>query len=242
MNRAIAGNGEVAPKTRFLHHCGAVSADQHRFAGIKRVVVIKNKIMGEAGYRAVVGCHLAKVFADVFEAGELEGANRHRAEIYTAGLSGDLRVIQGDGAPGYRAVIQAANGTEQAAKVLAVERATEALAIKQRIVLQAFRYPPVGEYIGEIQLATGLEHAKDLRKNALLVRGEVDDTVGDDQIKRVVGDAAGSQIFDVSVPEIDICSVEAELPCMGVTVFASDGQLFIGHVNADNESVLADKL
>lgn len=93
MNRAITGNGEVAPKTRFLYHRGAVSADQHRFAGIKRVVVIKNKIMGEAGDRTVVGCHLAKVFADVFEAGELEGANRHRAEIYSAGLSGGRRIL-----------------------------------------------------------------------------------------------------------------------------------------------------
>ena len=47
----------------------------------------------------------------------------------------------------------------------------------------------------EYELATGLEHAKDLGEDLVLIGAEVDDAVRDNDVDRVVRNAGGIEVF-----------------------------------------------
>jgi hypothetical protein len=56
-------------------------------------------------------------------------------------------------------------------------------------------------HIGDGETAAGLEHAEGFAQDAILVGGEIDDAVGDDDIDRVVGQG---DVLDFALEELDV--------------------------------------
>jgi hypothetical protein len=88
-----------------------------------------------------------------------------------------------------------------------------------------------GNDIGDSQPATGFQHAIRLRKYAPLVRRQIDDAVGDDRVRRRIGDRQ----------RLDLAKAKFDVP---ITSFDRIGARFGNHrgrhVDADDPTDLAD--
>ena len=87
--------------------------------------------------------------------------------------------------------------------------------------------------VGDGEAAAGAEHAKGFAQDAILVGGEIDDAVGDDDVDGVVGQG---NVFDLALEELDVGDAGLAL------VFAREGEHVVGHVEAVGFAGGADAL
>src|ERR1700736_2697451 len=86
-------------------------------------------------------------------------------------------------------------------------------------------------YIGNCETAAGLEHPECFAQNAVLVAGEVNDTVGQNDVDGVVGQR---DIFDLTFQKFNVGEAGFAF------VFFGQGEHFVGHVQAVGFSGGAD--
>ncbi len=77
--------------------------------------------------------------------------------------------------------------------------------------------------VGDGEAAAGAEDAEGFGEDAVLVGGEVDDAVGDDDVDGVVREG---DVLDLSLEELDVGEAGLEL------VLAGEGEHLVGHVEA----------
>ena len=80
-------------------------------------------------------------------------------------------------------------------KVVPVQDAAQAFAVQHRVVAHYGGHAAVGVDIREIQLAARLEQPQDSAQHHVLVRGEVDDAVGDDEVEALPLQPQGLQVL-----------------------------------------------
>lgn len=98
----------------------------------------------------------------------------------------------------------------------------------------------IREHIREIQPAAGFEQALYAPQHRRLVRRKIDHAVGDDDIEAARREIEPVQPFYIALEEAHV--VEAEhFGVMGL-VFLRDGQLFVGHIHADELVLWPHKL
>ena len=78
--------------------------------------------------------------------------------------------------------------------------------------------PPVAVHVGEVKLPAICKHPPGLSQHGVLVWGQIDDAVGDDEVDAGVSHAGRSQVLDVAVQEgqVGLCipQAAAEGACM----------------------------
>src|ERR1035438_5043003 len=99
------------------HYGGSITANQHRFAGHKRVMVIEREPERMIGNGSEVISNLTIIFANVFERPELKGPDSHRIEIDHSHPRLHLGVSERDPRFGNKSKIGTANFTQQAPEV-----------------------------------------------------------------------------------------------------------------------------
>ena len=82
---------------------------------------------------------------------------------------------------------------------------------------------PRDHHVGDGEAAAGPQHAEGLAQDAVLVGGEIDDAVGDDDVDGVVGQR---NVLDLALEELDVGGAGLAL------VFARQGEHVVGHVEA----------
>ena len=194
------------------------------------MVVVKVKVVLAPLDTAAVNCGLTVLLADVLlRIGQFERANRARAVLDVADERLDLGIVDSGRRRAHIAEVNPANTGHHAAEVLNVHRAAEALAQKDRVLVDFLRNAAVGEDIGEVQLATNLEDAPDFLEDLLFHGRQVNDAVGDDHVDRPVGN--GGKVLDVAFNELDVV---IELRSHLSLVAFSERKLIGVHVDADH--------
>src|SRR5581483_10283257 len=87
--------------------------------------------------------------------------------------------------------------------------------------------------VGHGEAAAGFEHAKGFAQHGVLVAGQIDDTVGDDHVDRVVRQR---DVLDGAFEEFDIRRAGLAL------ILACEGEHLVGHVQAEDFAGGADTL
>ena len=241
MLAGIAQHPEMGGVAGGFEHGGGVAADEHGAASFEGMVVVEHELGGLARDGAQVGGHLAVVFALVFEV-ELEGAHGERVEADVADFGLNFGVIDGEAAARKLAVVVHAQAQQQAPKILGVHGPAQALAVEDGVLTQVFGHATVGKYVGDEQLAAGLQHPENLAVGGLLVSTQVEYAVAHHQVHAVVGQAGGGQVFNVAVAELDVGLGIAELLGVEANVAAGHVELLFGHVHADDVAGFAHQL
>ena len=144
-------------------------------------MVVQREGMRVVRDRAAVGRDLTVVLAAVFQR-QLERADGDALEADVADLRLDLRIEQRNRAARADPGIGAAQVRQQPPEILVVERPRQAFPAQHRVGQQRRVDPAVGEHVGEVQLAAGLEHPEHLGQDPALVAGQVEHAVGDHHV------------------------------------------------------------
>ena len=224
---------EMGGIPRRAQHGSHVAADGHRLPLDETHLVGQVEVALVLGHGAQVGGHLPVVFLAVFQVA-LDGAHRMRREADAPQLRGYLEVA--DMQLGRLHVVERVDAVlgQDAAEVFQVESPRKAFASQYGVVVELGRHAPVGEDVGEVQLAARFEHARDFGEHLVLEGGQVDDAVRDDHVHRIVLDADGGQILDEALMELDVGLGEPEALHLPRLVAPREGKLLLGHVHADH--------
>ena len=241
MDGAVSVDGEVLAKAGVLHVGAGVPADVEAQTLEEAMVVVEVEVVLGALDAAVVDGGLTVFLADVLlDVGQLERTNRALGELDVADKRLDLVVVDRCRTRLDVAEVLPAAPAHQAAEVLDVHRSAQALADEQRAAADLFGYAAIGEDVGEVELSAVGEHAPDFVEDGLLVGGEVDNAVGDDDVDGAVLDAELVECLDVALLELDVV-ITPLLGHLGV-VCLGDGELIGVHVDADDLAGRADEL
>lgn len=127
-------------------------------------------------------------------------------------------------------------------EVLHVHGPCQAFPPQNGVRIDFVRDAPVREDIREVQLPAIIEDAADLCEDEVLPRAKVDDAVRYDHVYRAVLDTGGPQVFNVSLPELDVGRGVSEPLGLTLDVRLRHFQLLVGHVDADHMAVRSYKL
>ena len=123
---------------------------------------------------------------------------------------------------------------QDAAEVLDVERARQALAAQHRVVVELVRHTPVREDVRKVQLAARLQHAGYLLKHLILEGRQVDNAVRHHHVHRFVGNAERGQVLNEPAVKLHVGARKAEPLHLRRLVPPRESQLLLGHVHADD--------
>src|SRR5574341_365723 len=120
---------------------------------------------------------MAVVLAGVLQPVKLPESVSDRGEADVSGEVADLLVRDVDAPLRDHAGIDEARLARETHEVLFVQGASQAFAVEHGVLLQFLRYPPIGVYVREVELAAGLKERKDLPEHVPFVFNEIDDAV-----------------------------------------------------------------
>ena len=168
MVRAVAPHLEMRGIARRAQHRGHVPAHGHRPALDEAQILGQVEVAPVLGHGAQVRGRLPVVLLAVLQVGALDGAHRVRGEADAAELRLYLEVAHVQGLRLHVVEHGHAVLRQDAAEVLDVERARQALAAQHRVVVELRRHAAVREDVREVQLPARLQHAGYLLENLVL--------------------------------------------------------------------------
>eukprot|EP00977_Amphora_coffeiformis_P015374 scaffold4510_cov183-Amphora_coffeaeformis.AAC.59 len=120
-------------------------------------------------------------------------------------------------------------------------RTRQAFTPQQGILLQRLGGTSIGVHVTEIHFSTLLEQIITSPQDGLFVGTQIDDTIGNNDIKRSLFERVNvGQGFQISLLKVGI--VKAKFVGMVGLKFSCRGQLFIRHVNARDVARRSDQL
>mmetsp|Transcript_19724 Transcript_19724/g.54859 ORF Transcript_19724/g.54859 Transcript_19724/m.54859 type:complete len:349 (-) Transcript_19724:167-1213(-) len=235
---------EVLLQSRVGQHAVRVAADGMDLSVLEEVVLVEEPAGWVSWQGALVDDGLTVVLAVwlQWELPETVGGGVE-LQLFAAGFGDatfDLSILDGDWCVLHETRIGEANLAGHVLEVVPVEGAAEALAPQHLVLLQMHWHATVGVDIGEVELAAWLEKAQALLEDCLLIRAEVDDAVGDDDIEGLGLEVEILELLEISLLELDVG--ESELLGVVILVLARHIELFICHVDADDLALGSDQL
>ena len=225
---------EVVPVARLLEHGRQISAHGVLAPLDKAQLLGQVEVARHLGHPAQVARDLAVVLLGVFQSLRLDGTHRARSERREPKFRlkcqiGDVDILHRRAHVAFPAVLG-----QHTTEVVDVHRTAQALAAKHRIGAQLVGHAAVAEHVGEVQLATGLQHAVDFGEHLVFKRRQVDYAVGNHQVNRAIFNAELFQVLDIARLELHVRMFEPELFSLLVLILLRNGKLLGGHVDADD--------
>src|SRR5581483_6672732 len=212
MRGEIPDELEMRSEARLGKHAPSVAADRKHLACLDQVVPVEHEGIGLAADRALIDHRLAVVLAGGLELIELEEPVGRREEFGLTELPRHGHVVDRERIAPHEPRIEEASAFGHRQKIVPIERASETLAVEQRIGAHLLRQAPVAIDVGEVKFPARLEQIVSSAEHRRLVDREVDDAVRHDHVEALLFEPELAELLDVALHEADIWPLIAEPP------------------------------
>ena len=202
---------------------------------------IEDEELFHAFHTAAIDDGLSVIFAGWLKALQLEQARCYGCKADLPDLGLERRVDDRQRTMIHHARVTKACGHGHGLIVAPIERARQALAIKNGVLHELCRNAPVGIDVREIKFAARLQQAVRGAKHSRLVGAEIDHAIGNDEVEAARREIEFIQTLKLALDEGRVRLRIAECFRMPGFVFACDGKLLRRHVDARDMAFRAHK-
>ena len=231
---------KVFMEARFMQHPPGVAADREDAPDFNIMMLVQYKAVWMIGYGAAIDYRLPMILAGSFELIQFEQSIGCGIKTDAACTKRQLGVSYIYRPVGNQARIDKTLPMRDPQKIVPVECAAQAFAVHHRIIANLVGHAPVGVHVGEIKFTARFEQAMHSAQYGILVRRQIDYTVGYDDIKTVGLQPKFIETLNVTQLESYIVKTE-QFAVVGAVAFG-DSQLLFGHIHPNHAPMFAHEL
>mmetsp|Transcript_134688 Transcript_134688/g.200438 ORF Transcript_134688/g.200438 Transcript_134688/m.200438 type:complete len:298 (-) Transcript_134688:261-1154(-) len=228
-----------------VKHIVGISTNRVDLPGFKKVMLVQQPPRRISLHASLVNDGLPVIFTvrlqiiefpqSVRRRIELQGiVSRRREQPFDAGVLNGNRIVL------HQARIRETDLAGHVFEIVPIQSTRQAFSPQDFIVLQLLRHATVGVDVGKVEFATRLEQIQTLLQDGFLIGTQVDNAVGNDNVKGSGFQVEIRQCLQVPLSEFDVG--KSKLVRVVVQMLGRHGELFFRHVHADDFSGRTDQL